>query len=864
MPLRFRRASLWPEKLVLTLVLLLAAPAGSAQTGNGNSGSSPAAGLELTRPVRSWEFLPIVADRAALLGDEAGHFEAWVYPLKVFTDLDVHFHVGGRDYPAEKLGRTLTVRPESATILYAGNNFSVQETLVVPIHEAGAVIRFDVESRQPLEIEARFRRDFQLMWPAALGGTYEDWDASLHAFVFGEEQKKFAALVGSPSTKSQQSEFSENYAGTSQSSLGLQPVQGAATQIIVIAGSTEGHEQAAANYRRLTLQYEQLQQTAARYYRDYLDKTVQVTLPDKDLQSAYDWSRISELQGLVSNPFLGTGLVAGYRTSGNSQRPGFAWFFGRDSMWTSLALNAAGDFATSRAALDFLTKYQRADGKVPHEIAQGANFVRWFEDYPYGFASADATPLFIIGLNDYASCSGDLEFAAAKWDNAWRAYQFLRSTWDAQGLPQNFGVGHGWVEGGPLLPVKTELYQSGLGLEALRSLANLARLLGKSDVQLEVEQAVLAKQPQLNQAFWIPDRKIFAFALDRDGHQVATESVLSTVPMWFGELDDEKAQSMINRLADFDHAADWGMRIISSQHPLYDPSGYHFGSVWPLFTGWASVGEYRYHRDIAGYANLRANALLALDGSLGHVTEVLSGDYYQGLATASPHQVWSAAMVVSPLLRGLFGMETEAASHRLRLAPHVPADWDHFDVRHVHCGDSSLDFAWRRTAEGWTVDIRQSGETPCELEISPALSLRARVLKTEFDGRASAFRMEGTSQDQHVAIHVQSTSGSHTLRIVLRDDFGISTPVTLPALGSKSAGIRITSSSWTPARDRLTLDVSGLSGGEYELGLWNAAAVRSAEGGVISGTGDRRALRIQMPKSDKEYVHSTVVIQFAR
>jgi len=45
-------------------------------------------------------------------------------------------------------------------------------------------------------------------------------------------------------------------------------------------------------------------------------------------------------------------------------------------------------------------------------------------------------------------------------------------------------------------------------------------------------------------------------------------------------------------------------------------------------------------------------ALLALDGSLGHVTEVLSGDQYQPLSTSSPHQIWSAAMVISPLLRG--------------------------------------------------------------------------------------------------------------------------------------------------------------------------------------------------------------------
>ncbi len=188
--------------------------------------------------------------------------------------------------------------------------------------------------------------------------------------------------------------------------------------------------EAEATYHHLTADYAALEKESADYYRAYLDSTVSVDLPDRQLQQAYDWSRVSVLQGLVTNPFLGTGLIAGYRTSGGSQRPGFAWFFGRDSLWTSLALDAEGDFANTRTALDFLSKYQRADGKIPHEISQGANFVPWFTDYPYPYASADATPLYIIAMNDYVVASGDVAFAQEKWDSVWKAYQFLLSTYD--------------------------------------------------------------------------------------------------------------------------------------------------------------------------------------------------------------------------------------------------------------------------------------------------------------------------------------------------------------------------------------------------------------------------------------------------
>ncbi len=166
-------------------------------------------------------------------------------------------------------------------------------------------------------------------------------------------------------------------------------------------------------------------------------------------------------------------------------------------------------------------------------------------------------------------------------------------------LPQNFGIGHGWVEGGPLLPVKTELYQSGLGAEALRALSNLAHLAGKEDVSKKLGDDFARQQPLVNKSFWLTDKNRFAFALDRQDQPVDELSVLATVPMWFGLLDEEKAKAMIAQLAEPENEADWGMRIISSNAPKYSAGGYHFGSVWPLFTGWASVGEYRYHRATA-------------------------------------------------------------------------------------------------------------------------------------------------------------------------------------------------------------------------------------------------------------------------
>src|SRR5437899_12553863 len=281
-----------------------------------------------------------------------------------------------------------------------------------------------------------------------------------------------------------------------------------------------------------------------------------------------------------------------------------SWLFGIDSIWTTFALYASGYFSNSRAWLAFISKYQREDGKIPHEISQGANFVDWFKGYPYPYASADATPLYIIAMNDYVVESGRAAVANEKWESLRKAYEFLKSTYDAQGLPQNLGVGHGWVEGGPLLPVKTEYYQSGLGAEALRALANLARATGQEELSKALEKDFEKQRALVNESFWIEDQKRFAFALDKNDQKVDEPSVLATVPMWFGLPSEADATAMIQQLAGLDHQTDWGMRIISANSPKFSGGGHHDGSAWPLFTGRPTVPEYRYVQTCPAYAHL--------------------------------------------------------------------------------------------------------------------------------------------------------------------------------------------------------------------------------------------------------------------
>jgi glycogen debranching enzyme len=796
--------------------------------------------LMLTRAARPWEFASALGTRSALLAKEDGNFEAWVYPLKILRNFHLRFKTGNQTIDSKAVARSIRVRPESTTITYAWDTFSVQETLFVPVDEPGAVVILETDSSLPIEIEAAFERDFQLEWPAPMGGSDIDWNPALHAFLMDENQRKFTALVGSPSATSSQVESSTNYTNVKENTMGLGiAAPGKSTRILVIAASFQGLPPVEATYKRLVASYPQLLAQSAAYYSDYLQSQIALELPDKPLEDAYRWAEVSVLQGLVTNPYLGTGLVAGYKGSAdNDQRPGYAWFFGRDALWTSLALDAEGDFATTRTALEFLSRYQRKDGKVPHEIAQGAGFVPWFDTMPYAYASADATPLYIVAMDDYLRHSGDAAYVRDKWDDIWRAYRFLVSTYDKNGLPQNEGVGHGWVEGGPLLPVKGELYQSAVAAEALHSLANIARVLGKEEQASRLQSEYESSRMALNKTFWIADQDRYAFAIDTKGKQNETVSVLSAVPMWFGLLDPAKAGAMIESLSTPEMQTSWGMRIIPSNSPHYEADGYHSGTVWPLFTGWAAVGEYRYHHAEPAYANLRSNALLTFDGSLGHVAEVLSGNYDQTLATGSPHQIWSSAMVVAAMLKGLLGLDQDSLANRVTLQPHIPADWPYFAIRGIKAGQCNLNIRYskqddKEASETLTFDIDSTAGKSCSVELAPALSLRAQVLQVALNGHPIAYRQEDNAQDKHIHIAIDPADlarGSASVEIRIKEDFGIVQDFSLPPLGSTNEGLRIVAENWNEAHDALTIKTESAVSGTYELGLWNAQQVSSVEG----------------------------------
>jgi glycogen debranching enzyme len=572
---------------------------------------------------------------------------------------------------------------------------------LVPLEESGGIVLLDVDASAPLAVEARFHPDMRLMWPAGLGGQYSYWDRDLRAFVITESTRRHAAIVGSPFASDPPEQPAHNLPDAPTSMKIPISIETAASGLvpIAIAASDEGLEQARATYRRLLAETESLYRATAAHYLRLNQEMTRIDSPDDELDLALEWGKVALDKGFVCNPRLGCGLIAGLGPSGRSERPGFGWFFGGDAFINSWAMTAYGDFETVRESLRFLSKRQRADGKMMHELSQGSDYIAWFEDFPYGYYHADTTPLYVLAVSDFVRESSDLDFAREIFPSIRRAYEYCASTdEDGDGLMDNTRAGLGAVETGALrsTDVLTDVYLAAAWTAATRALSEMATTLGESDFSTMALAAHERALASLNRRFLDDENPGIAFALLKSGRAQPEVTSWPAFGLWRGVFEPGRpaVAAALDALSGSRLGADWGARMLSNESALYDHESYNNGAVWPFLSGFAALALYENQRPQGGWFYLEGAKSLAFLEGRGYVPELFSGDRLKPVDAAVPHQLFSTAGLVAPLLRGLVGIAPG------RLSPRVPAGWDRLRVENLHHGGIyDLDWSRRRTGK---------------------------------------------------------------------------------------------------------------------------------------------------------------------
>ena len=391
---------------------------------------------------------------------------------------------------------------------------------------------------------------------------------------------------------------------------------------------------------------------------------------------------------------------------------GLPWFmtlFGRDSILTSLQ---SLPFTPELAATTLLALGERQGtviddfrdedpGRILHEMRYGE--MTAFEERPHSpyYGCADATPLYVVLLDEYERWSGDTRLvkalesearAAINWideyadlqGNGYIAYQrrnektglenqCWKDSWDS------ISYRDGTLPGFPRATCELQ----GYAYDAKVRAARLARRVWKDSTyadRLEREAADLKRR--FNRDFWVADGGYFALALEADGRQVDALTSNNGHLLWSGIVDRTKAQSVVAHLMGPKLFSGWGIRTLAEGEGRYNPIGYHVGTVWPFDCSFIAWGLRRYGFR-AEAAKLAWGILQAAAFFKGRLPEAFGG--YERKATRTPveyptacsPQAWSTGAPLL-LIRTLLGLEP--VGDYLIVDPAMPPELGHVEL----------------------------------------------------------------------------------------------------------------------------------------------------------------------------------------
>ncbi|HID92716.1 MAG TPA: hypothetical protein EYP60_01350, partial [bacterium (Candidatus Stahlbacteria)] len=464
--------------------------------------------------------------------------------------------------------------------------------------------------------------------------------------------------------------------------------------------------------------------------------------------------------------------------------------------------------------------------------------------------------------------SGDLKFLKESWKSIKRAYQYCLSTeTDGDGLMENTKAGVAASELGKLRGkrVLVDIYLAGVWTQALKAIADMATVMGEAKLRAQSLELYEKACSTINEKFWDPNKKMFAFGILQGGGRVNEVTPWQAVPMVFDLLEPQKASHMLNRIASSEISTDWGVRYLSNKSKFYEPLHYNQGAVWPFLTGFVAWAEYRYHRGIAGFTHLMNIARLTFVDALGFATELLSGDLYKSIDTAVPHQLFSSAMFVTAVVRGLLGLKGNAVERVVKFAPHLPAKWNELNISNFWVGDDRFNFKLKRQSNKLTLLAVRSASikkdnSQYQLQFSQAFGLGTKIIGVLVNGKRVKFQSIPTGHDIHCQINIPINKET-IVEIEFNPGIEAEPLERQPKIGDRTSSLKIIDTALDGNEFRVTAE--GISGSSYRLGLRTSFPVLSISGAqIVSDTNSYKEIEMTFPKKNsREYVKKIVKIK---
>jgi len=415
---------------------------------------------------------------------------------------------------------------------------------------------------------------------------------------------------------------------------------------------------------------------------------------------------------------------------------GIPWFccpFGRDTLiasYEALMLNPALAASSLRALASMQgTKFdeftEEEPGKIFHELRFGEMTACQETPHSPYYGSIDSTPLFVVVADAAYRVTADegllrdlqpalvaaLEWIDRRSEGATRLVTYARQS--ARGLDnqgwKDSRAGVPYPDGRLAEPPIALCEVQGYCADAFMRGARMMSALGDEALARRYDERARAMVALVDHAFWLPEQRRYAYAIDGKGHALPT--VVSNLGhlLWSRVPAADRAEATADLLVAPESLSHFGIRTLAAGQRAYNPLSYHNGTVWPHDNALVAKGFANY--GLMGHAR---SVFEATARAMHHFRDRRLPELFCG--TSSSHetlvrypvacspQAWAAAAPFL-LLQAMLGIHIDGPGRRLAIRnPQMPTFMKRLDIDHLRVGRSRISLRIRRVGKRCHVD----------------------------------------------------------------------------------------------------------------------------------------------------------------
>lgn len=733
-------------------------------------------------------------DRVYMIGAQNGQFPdlgwhvpgemggIWDHPIKLLDGFTAAISLGGKTFCLDQAETFINYPFANKHVFsFPAAQLRVERFQYVPDGREAVLVEYTVyndgSESQKLNFEWTAYTDLRPTWLGDSTGMvdavdFAQWDHVRRAWVAKDSLNGWYVMAGSttepvsygpPSVACRYQPAGKGTRAATTYTLEVPP-HGSAVLPITIAGSYQSLAAVRKTYaatqrdaaKNLTAKRERYATIAAK---------TKLTIPDKQLETAFRWVKYNTDWLVRDVPEVGRGLSAGL--------PDYPWWFGVDNEYALQGAVAIGraDLARSTVQLLYdLSEKRNGNGRIIHEASTNG--------YVFNPGNVNETPQFVTMVWQIYRWTGDREFLMSYYPTIKKGLKWLMEQNDKDGnlLPDGFGMME--IHGLNSEMVDVAAYTQ----KAFADAADMAAELGEPEVSKRYSATAQKLKTRINSDFWVPEHDSYAdfigtppqaLALIEDAliradslekpwavaelkaakaryRQLPPERkqgfvlhhnwVVNT-PMQTGVADTAKAlialrtgRQFVNPYGMFvtgidrDESAGKDTASFGKNRKVFN----YTGAVMTLPTGVQAIAENNYGRPDQALDYLKRISRsfgYALPGSIYEV----SPDY--GMMT----QAWNVYALAVPIVEQFFGIRPRAFQKQVRIQPQMPTAWNAAALENVEIGQNRLSVHFTREAKAQQLVLEQS--LP-DWKLTVAYPV-GRFLKWEVNGKAVKAKRNG-------------------------------------------------------------------------------------------------------------------------